>query len=70
MQRKSKKAGWGGPRPGSGRKPLPPGQRRSRRVMVNLTEDEARELEEAAGDAPVSDYIRRLVLRHLRRRRS
>lgn len=70
MQRKSKRAGWGGPRPGSGRKPLPSGQRRSRRIMVNLTEEEAREVEEAAGDASVSDYIRRLVLRHLARRRT
>lgn len=38
--------------------------------MVNLTEEEAREVEEAAGDASVSDYIRRLVLRHLARRRT
>ena len=63
------KDGRGGPRPGSGRKPLPKGLRRDRKVMSTFTDAEHRELEEAAGDEPIGTFVRRVVLRHLARRR-
>ena len=56
-------------RPGAGRKPLPPKERLRNRVMFTLTDDELHDLEESAGDEPLSAYLRRLVRRHLARRR-
>lgn len=67
MQRETK--GRGGPRPGSGRPPLPPSEKRGERVTVNLTQGERRELERAAGSEPLADVIRRVLLRWARRRR-
>ena len=63
------KNGRGGPRPGSGRKPLPASQKQSRRAMVTFTRTEYREVLEAAGEKPVGTFIRELVLRSLGRRR-
>ena len=63
------KTGWGGPRPGSGRKPISEAERRSKRLMVNLSEDEHDELRRAAGDEPLGGFVRRLILRYLARRR-
>lgn len=59
---------WGGARPGAGPKPLPPEKRRSERVMFTLTPAELERLEQAAGDRPLSAYVRELVLRSLPRR--
>ncbi len=56
-------------RPGGGRKPLPPDERRSRQVMVRFTEGDFAALEAAAGDEGVSGFIRRVVLHNLSRRR-
>ena len=69
MQRETKKRGWGGLRPGSGRKPKDPKVKQASRVMVNLTQHERTELEKAAGDEPLGSFLRRLVLRYLARRR-
>lgn len=54
-----------------GRPPLPEGERQSVRLKVNVTPDEAQEIEAAAEDAgqPVSAFLRALILRVLRRRR-
>ena len=55
--------GWGGRRPGAGRKPEA-GQRRRKRA-VNLTDAEYAELcrrAERAGCASVSEYIRKRLL--------
>lgn len=70
MQRKTK-SGHGGPRPGSGRKPIPEAERRSERLMVNLTPKERRKVERAARAKAlsVSDYLRDLVLSDVARRR-
>jgi hypothetical protein len=54
-----------------GRPPLPPAERRSERLMVNLTPGERRRLAAAAerrGET-VSDLLRDLALRFLARRR-
>lgn len=64
-----KRTGRGGPRPGSGRKPIDPTERKSVRVLVRLREAEAEELERLAGDEGLSTYIRRVLQRHLDRKR-
>jgi len=51
-----------------GRPPIPQEQRRGERVMVNLTASERDQLQEAAGEESLSDFVRRLVLRFLARR--
>ncbi len=56
-------------RPGAGRKPLPLAKRLRNRIMFAVTDEELRDLEEASGDEPLSAYLRRLVRRHLARRR-
>ena len=56
------------PRPGPGRKPKRPEDRRRNRVMLNLTDDEYRTLLGVAGDKPPSNYAREVLIRHLRRR--
>jgi hypothetical protein len=69
VERKEKR---GGRRPGAGRKPEPLELRQVRRVMVNLRESEHEELARAiakSGASSVSDYIRTLVLHHLKRKR-
>lgn len=59
----------GGARMGAGRKPKPVSEKQSEVISVKLTRDERRELEGAAGDTTLSAYVRRLILRHLARRR-
>ncbi len=66
MKRKTK---WGGPRPGSGRKPLPAAEKRTERIMISITPEEKRELESAAGSRSVSSLLYDLVKRYLARRR-
>lgn len=66
MRKVKKKGGY---RPGSGRKPLPPEDRRSERVVVLLTPSELAKLEEAAGDEPTGTYAHRVIARHLARRK-
>lgn len=63
-----KKAGRGGARPGSGRKPVVPGEPRINRVMVNLTDRELSAARLAAGRKPVSALIREALIRYLSRR--
>jgi hypothetical protein len=64
-----KRKGRGGARVGAGRKPKPVSEKQSEVVSVKLTRDERKELEGAAGDTTLSAYVRRLILRHLARRR-
>ena len=54
---------------GAGRKPKPASEKQSRVVSVKLTRHEREELETAAGHTTLSAYVRRLILRHLARRR-
>lgn len=68
MPRETKRR-WGGPRPGSGRKPLPSSEKLDQRVTVNLTSREHAELLEAAGEESPSSFLRRLLNRYLARRR-
>ena len=63
------KRGPGGPRPGSGRKPFPEDMKRSRRIMVSVTQQEYRALERAAGTEAVSSFVYGLICRSLSRRR-
>jgi hypothetical protein len=59
----------GGARTGAGRKPKPASEKQSEVISVKLTRDERKELEGAAGHTTLSAYVRRLILRHLGRRR-
>jgi len=52
-----------------GPKPKPVEEHRRNRVMLNLTDAERSELEEAADGRPVSDFARDVLLRYLARRR-
>ncbi len=62
--------GRGGVRKGSGRKAFgDPSQVRSERVMFVLTKRELAELKSAAGDVPLSAFVRKIVLRALKRRK-
>ena len=56
-------------RPGAGRKPKHPKERRRNRVMLTLTDDEFDALEDARGEEPMSSFLRRMVVRYLARRR-
>jgi len=56
-------------RPGAGRKPKPIHERLRNRVMFSLTDEEFEALMEAAGSEPLSAYLRRIVVRHLARRK-
>jgi len=58
---------WGGPRPGSGRKPGPAEERRHNKVMVGFNDDEFARLNAVVGAEPFATFIRRIVLRHLER---
>ena len=62
----SKKGGW---RPGSGRKSKPLDEKTRNRVGLGFTDAEISELREHALDEPLATYIRRLVLKHLERKR-
>ena len=68
MPAKTRK-GRGGPRVGAGRKPKPAHEKKGHAVTVNLTEAEHSELRSAAAREPLGTYLRRLILRHLARRR-
>jgi hypothetical protein len=54
---------------GAGRKPKPASEKQCEVISVKLTRDERKELEGAAGSTTLSAYVRRLILRHLARRR-
>jgi hypothetical protein len=64
-----KQTGRGGARVGAGRKPKPAAEKQRNPVQVNFTDAEHRDLEEVAGTELLASYIRRLVLRHLARRK-
>lgn len=61
--------GSGGRRAGAGRKPKPPGEKQAWHIQVSLTEAEYEALADAAQDEPLASYIRRVLLRHLARRK-
>lgn len=65
----ARKSRRGGVRPGAGRKPKPAEERLRNRLMFALADDEYQELVEVAGGEAVSAFVRRLVLRHLGKRR-
>ena len=52
-----------------GRKPKRAADKQSERAMVTFTPGEWRDLKKAAGDDPVGTFMRRIVLRHLARRK-
>lgn len=54
---------------GAGRKPKPPGEKQGSPVSVYFTEGEREALAQAARGEPLAAYVRRIVLRHLARRR-
>ena len=64
-----KKDGRGGPRVGSGRPRKPASEKQRHSVAVSLTNAEYRKLGDASGHEPLGVYVRRLVLRHLARRK-
>ena len=64
-----KRKGRGGTRVGAGRKPKPAHEKKGHAVTVNLTEAEHSSLSSAAAREPLGAYVRRLILRHLARRR-
>ena len=59
----------GGRRPGAGREPKLPRGRQSEVVTVRLTPAEYGSFQGAAGDELLGAYVRKLVLRHLARRK-
>ena len=69
MSARKKRNGRGGARVGSGRKPKPASEKQSEVVSVKLTLGEREALEDAAGELTLSAYVRRLIVRHLARRR-
>ena len=54
---------------GSGRPLKPASEKQRHSVAASLTDAEYRKLTEAAGREPLGAYVRRLILRHLARRR-
>jgi len=66
MRKASKR---GGARPGAGRKPAPPEVKQRHRVVAILTDAEHEALVDAAGDMPLATYVRRVLVRHLARKR-
>ena len=66
-----RKGGWGGPRKGSGRRPVVEGQVRRNRVVVMLTDDQLVKLEKLADqkDLPVGTVAYDFVARALKRRK-
>ncbi len=64
------KQGRGGVREGSGRKPFKdPAAVRSERVLFMITKAELAKLKKAAGDVPLSTFVRKIVVRSLERRK-
>ena len=59
----------GGERPGAGRKPMRPEERKRNRVL-DLDDEDYSWLVDAAGDEAVSTYARDVLLRHLDRRKT
>ncbi len=64
----AKRSGRGGFRVGAGRKPKPEVERRRNGVTIKLTDGELAVIASAAGQEPVSSYVRRVVLAASRRR--
>ena len=64
-----RKKGRGGVRAGSGRKAKAAGEKQRNRVVLLLTDQELRELNQAAGTEPLGTHARRVLLRSLARRR-
>ena len=57
-------------RPGAGRKMMDDQSLvRSRRVAFNVTESEWKDLQESVGDDSLSDFVRKIVLQKLRRKK-
>ena len=57
-------------RKGSGRRPFDdPSKVRSKLVRFLVTEEELEELRNAAGDVPLSEFIREILFRSLKRRK-
>jgi len=54
---------------GAGRPPKPEAERQRHSVTAKLTDAELAQLEEAAEGEPLGAFLRRLVLRYLKRRR-
>jgi hypothetical protein len=64
-----KKAGWGGSRPGSGRKPKPVEEHRRNLIVLRLDDAEYEALSRAARGGSLAGFARDVLLRHLARRR-
>jgi len=66
----TKRSGMGGPRPGSGRKPLPAGEKLAHRVVAFFNAAEHAQLEALATERGVSlgAAVRAIVNRSLKRR--
>jgi len=56
-------------RPGAGRKAKPLADKQRNRVVMLLTDEELDELGDASESEPLGTYARRVLLRHLDRRR-
>ena len=68
---KKAKGTWGGARQNPGPKPKPPSETRRNRIMLNLTDEEHRNLVRVAGGPDkAARYVRHLLARHLRRNKS
>jgi len=63
-----RKSGWGGARPGSGRKPKSPDARRRHPILVRVSALELAAIERAAAGEPLATWVRATVLRAARRR--
>ena len=66
----STKKGWGGMRKNSGPKPTDdPSKLRTKRVRFLVTEAELKALKRAAGDEQLSNFIREILFRAIKRRK-
>ena len=66
---KTTKKGWGGVRKGAGRPFTDTEKARSEKVAFMLTQAELANLKAAAGDVPLSPFVRKIVVRFLERRK-
>ena len=64
-----KRDGRGGPRVGSGRPRKKASTKQRHGIGLTVTGAEFRQLEDLADGEPLGTYVRRLVLRHLARKR-
>lgn len=62
--------GRGGPGRGQGNKPLPPEVKKSSRIMVNLDEATAAEVERLRGDRKASEWVREAIREKIAREQS